>query len=323
MNNKEYLSQLSAMTGLTHYPRQGPWGGKAGSLIGSKDGYLAAVGIAKVQNSAALIILLRFQKSGQPQILKTAVEQNAALKEKKRGNLGEVGPDFLRWEWKYSFSKPKLEEAAQLISTLVESLKGAVSTFDNRCENCRSSSSPDLMLMNGWPVYFCSGCRDRVHQELDQAALQYDAIEPNYPNGVLLGTGAALAGALAWGGVAYAIHRIFLYGAIGIGYLVAWGVIKGNGKVTRLGQILTPLLTVASILFGDAIFFTLSVMKEEKVPFSGHLLKGILLHLWEIERLSGGAVSLLFALGGAAFALYAARKPKFSVNFEPLTTTGS
>lgn len=321
MNNKEYLFRLSAITGLTHYPGQGPWTGKAGSLVGPKDGYLAAVGIAKVQNSAALIVFLRFQNSGQPQLLKTAIEQNAALKGKKWGKLAEVGPDFLRWEWKYSFSKPKLEEAAQLITTLVESLKGAVSPFDNRCEHCRNSSSPTLMLMNGLPVYFCSGCQEKVRQELDQAALQYEAIEPNYPNGILLGAGAALAGALAWGGVAYSLHRIFLYGAIGIGYLVALGVIKGTGKVTRLGQILTPLLTVASVLFGDAIFFTLSVMKEENIPFSGQLLKGVVVHLWEIELQSGGAISLLFALGGAAYALYAARKPKFSVNFEPLTVT--
>jgi len=321
LNNKEYLVQLSTMTGLTHYPGQGPWGGKTGSLIGAKDGYLAAVGIATVQNKAALILLLRFQKSEQPQALKAAVEQNAALK--KWGKLGEVGPDFLRWEWKYSFSKPKLEEVAQLLGTLVESLKGAVSPFANRCENCQSSSAPELMLMNGLPVYFCSACREKVCQEQDQVALQYEALEPNYPNGILLGAGAALAGALAWGGVAYAIHRIFLYGAIGIGYLVALGVIRGTGKVTRLGQVLTPVLTLASILFGDAIYFTLSVMKQENIPFSEHLLKGVVLHLWEIEQQSGGALSLLFALAGAAYALYAARKPKFSVQFEPLTTTGS
>ncbi|MBZ5527305.1 MAG: hypothetical protein LAN71_05305 [Acidobacteriia bacterium] len=321
MNNKEYLSQLSALTGLRHYPGQGPWSGKAGSLIGAKDGYLAAVGIAKAHNSAALVILLRFQKSAQPEMLKTLVEQNAALK--KQGKLAQVGPDFLRWQWTYSFSKPKLEEAAQLLATLVESLKGVVTPFANRCENCQSSSSPDLMLMNGLPVYYCSSCREKVRQEQDQVALQYEAIEPNYPNGILLGAGAALAGALAWGGIAYSINRIFLWGAIGIGYLVALGIIKGTGKVTRLGQILTPVLTLASILFGDAIFFTLSVMKQQHIPFSGHLLKVILLHFVEIEREGGGAISLLFALGGAAYAVYAARKPEFSVKFEPLTTAGN
>jgi hypothetical protein len=321
MNNKEYLSQLSSMTGLRHYPGQGLWGGKAGSLIGTKDNYLVAVGMTQVNRSAALVILLRFQKSAQPEILKGLVEQNATLK--KQGKLAQVGPDFLRWQWTYSFSKPKLEDAAQLLATLVESLKGAVTPFANRCENCQGSSSAELMLMNGLPVYYCSGCREKVRQEQDQAALQYEAIEPNYPNGLFLGTGAALAGALAWGGIAYSLNRVFLWGAIGIGYLVALGIIKGTGKVTRLGQILTPVLTLASILFGDAIFFTLSVMKQENIPFSGHLLKVILQHFVEIEREGGGIASVLFALGGAAYAVYAARKPEFSVKFEPLTTAGS
>jgi len=321
MNNKEYLAQLSMQTGLTLYPGQGPWKTKMGSLIGTKDGFLAAVGITQVNRSSALVILLRFQKSGQPELLKALVEQNAALK--KHGKLAEIGPDFLRWQWTYVLSKPKLEEAAQLLAALVESLKGAVMPFASRCENCQSSSSADLLLMNGLPVYYCSGCREKVRQEVDQVALQYEAIEPNYPNGILLGVLAALAGALAWGGIAYSLNRIFLWGAIGIGYLVALAIIKGTGKVTRLGQILTPVLTLASILFGDAIFFTLTVMKQENIPFSGHLLKTILQHFVEIERQGGGIASVLFALGGAAYAVYAARKPEFAVKFEPLTIAGN
>jgi hypothetical protein len=171
--------------------------------------------------------------------------------------------------------------------------------------------------MNGLPTFICAGCQEKVRHELNLAATNYDAITPNYPNGLVLGIGAAALGGLAWGLVAYAINFIFLYGAILIGYFVAGGVIKGTGKVTRFGQIAIPILTVASVLFGDATFYTLIVMKHKHVPFSARLLNTIVQHLWEIES-KGGVASLIFALVGAGYAIYAARKPKFQAVFQPL-----
>jgi hypothetical protein len=134
----------------------------------------------------------------------------------------------------------------------------------------------------------------------------------------VLGLGAAAVGGLAWGLIAYAINYIFLYGAILIGFMVATGVIKGTGKVTRFGQIIIPVLTVASVLFGDAIFYTLIVMKEEHIAFSARLLKAVVVHLWQIEMQGSGVLSLLFGLVGAGYSLYSARKPKFQAVFQPL-----
>jgi hypothetical protein len=167
-------------------------------------------------------------------------------------------------------------------------------------------------------MFICATCQEKVRHELNQAAVNYEAITPNYPNGLVLGIGAAALGGLAWGLVAYGINRIFLYGAILIGYLVAAAVIKGTGKVTRFGQIAIPILTVASVLFGDAIFYTLIVMKHQHVPFSGKLLNVIVVHLWDIESKGSGVLSLIFGLVGAGYALYSARKPKFQAVFQPL-----
>src|SRR5260370_18281928 len=171
--------------------------------------------------------------------------------------------------------------------------------------------------MNGLPSFICAGCQEKVRHELDQAAINYEAIVPNYPNGLALGIGAAVLGGVAWGLVAYGINRIFLYGAILIGYFVAGGVLKGTGRVTRFGQILIPILTLASVLFGDRIFYTLIVMKHQNVPFSGKMLNVIVVHLWEIESKGSGALSLLFGLVGAGYALYSAGKPKFQTMFQP------
>jgi len=316
MKEEDYLRQVATLTGLRHYPALGPWGRKSGSVIGMRDGYGMAIGFERTRY-AKVVILLRFKKLSQPELLKTALKDSSTLP-KKHGKLAEAGADFLRWEWQFSFTKPKPEEVANLAEALREAIKSTAPGFDGRCEHCESAPTSALTLMNGVPVLMCAGCQEKVRQELDQAAINYEAIEPNYPNGAVLGILAALVGGVVWGLVAYAIHRIFLYGAILIGYLVARAVIKGTRKVTRFGQVLIPVLTVASVLFGDAIFYTLSVMKSESLPFSMVLLSKIIAHLWEIEKEGGGFLSLVFALVGAGYALFAARKPAFKAVFQPL-----
>lgn len=314
MKESVYLQQVAARAGLQHYPGQGPWGRKPGTAIGTRDGYITAVGISRDRQGAKIAILLRFKKTEQTEAVKAMLK---AAKIKK-GKLGEVGNDFLRWEWKYSFAKPDAEDVAKLVEDLRTAIKQVTMGFDGRCEQCGSASTPSLTLMNGIPTFICAGCQEKVRQELNLAATNYAAITPNYPNGLVLGIGAAALGGLAWGLVAYAINYIFLYGAILIGYFVAAGMIKGTGKVTRFGQIVIPILTIVSVLFGDAVFYTLLVMKHQHVPFSSKLLNVIVQHLWEIESKGNGVASLLFALVGAAYALYSARKPKFQAVFQPL-----
>jgi hypothetical protein len=314
MKENEYLQQVANLAGLRHYPQQGPWNKKSGSAVGTRDNYVTAIGFSQKGNTTVLVILLRFKKLEQTEQVKSALK-SAAI---KKGKLGEIGSNFVRWEWTYAFAKPKAEEVAKLVEDLRTAIKPVTTPFDGRCEQCASTSTNSLTLLNGMPMFICATCQEKVRHELNQAAVNYEAITPNYPNGLVLGIGAAALGGLAWGLVAYGINRIFLYGAILIGYLVAAAVIKGTGKVTRFGQIAIPILTVASVLFGDAIFYTLIVMKHQHVPFSGKLLNVIVVHLWDIESKGSGVLSLIFGLVGAGYALYSARKPKFQAVFQPL-----
>lgn len=323
MNEKDYLQQIASLTGLQYFPNQGPWGRKSGSVIGFRDGYVTAIGFNRSGNAANVVILIRFKSVSDPVALKASLADSPALPKKKSGKLADTGPHFVRWEWKYSFAKPNAEQVAKLADGLREALKTLATGFDGHCENCGSASTSSLTLMNGLPSYICPSCQQKIQQELDQAAMNYQAIEPNYPNGLALGVGAALVGAIAWGGVAYAINYIFLYGAILIGYLVAAAVIKGTRKVTRFGQVVIPILTVASVLSGDAIFYTLAVMRSQKIPFSMALFQDVLANMWKIELNGNGVLTLIFALVGAGYALYAARKPKFKASFEPLGASGA
>jgi hypothetical protein len=314
MNENEYLQQVATLAGLRHYPQQGPWNKKSGSAVGTRDNYITAVGFSKNGQAANLVILLRFKKLEQPELVKSALK-SAAI---KKGKLGAVGNNFVRWEWQYAFTKPKAEEVAKLAEDLLAAIKPVTTPFDGRCEQCASTSTQSLTLLNGMPMFICATCQEKVRHELNQAAEKYEMITPNHPNGLVLGVGAAALGGLAWGLVAYGLNYIFLYGAILIGYLVAAGVLKGTGKVTRFGQVIIPILTIASVLFGDAIFYTLIVMKQDHVAFSGKLLNAIVMHLWDIESKGNGVLSLIFGLVGAGYALYAARKPKFQAVFQPL-----
>ena len=314
MKENEYLQQVATLAGLRHYPQQGPWNKKSGSAVGTRDNYITAIGFSKNGQAAVLVILLRFKKLENPELVKSALK-SAGI---KKGKLGAAGNDFVRWEWKYSFAKPKAEEVARLVEDLRTAIKPVTMAFDGRCEQCASTSTQSLTLLNGMPIFICATCQEKVRHELNQAAEQYEMITPNYPNGLVLGLGAAALGGLAWGLLAYGLNRIFLYGAILIGFAVAKGVIKGTGKVTRFGQVIIPVLTVASVLFGDAIFYTLMVMKEEHVAFSGRLLKAVVVHLWQIEMHGSGVLSVLFGLVGAGYSLYSARKPKFQAVFQPL-----
>jgi hypothetical protein len=323
MTENGYLDEIASLSGMRHYPRQGPWGRKSGCVIGSQDGYVTVIGFNRTTRQARVVLLLRFKKMEQLEMLKTAVAQNDALSRRKRMKLVAVGNDFVRWEWKYSFAKPKAKVVVHLTNDLRATIKPIVAGFDGRCEKCQSTATHELTLLNGIPLYICPSCQQAVRQEQDKAAMDYESLQPNYPNGIVLGTGAALLGGIAWGLVAYGLNHIFLYGAILIGYFVAGGMIKGTGKVTLLGQVLTPILTVASILFGDTIFFTLAVMKDRNLPFSSELFGAVLTNFWALEKIGNGPGSILFALIGAGYALYRARKPKFKAAFEPLGTQGN
>ena len=195
MNENEYLQQVANLAGLRHYPQQGPWSKKSGSAVGTRDNYVTVIGFSHNGQAANLVILLRFKKLEQPEQVKSALK-SAAI---KKGKLGAVGDNFVRWEWRYSFTKPKAEEVAKLAEDLRTAIKPVTTPFDGRCEQCASTSTQSLTLLNGMPMFICATCQEKVRHELNQAAVNYEAITPNYPNGLVLGMAAAAAGGLAWG----------------------------------------------------------------------------------------------------------------------------
>src|ERR1700676_4783734 len=106
MKENEYLQQVATLAGLRHYPQQGPWSKKSGSAVGTRDNYVTAIGFSRNGQATNLVILLRFKKLDQPEQVKSALK-SAAI---KKGKLGAVGTNFVRWEWGNVFTNHNAEK---------------------------------------------------------------------------------------------------------------------------------------------------------------------------------------------------------------------
>lgn len=312
MRNAEWLRQLSNLTGLLYYPQHRIFGDKSGALIGITDGYIVALGLGKGNGGhAAVKALLRYAKTQDATHVTQALTPAAG---KFKLTTDETTAALVQT---YSLGKPEASDVAERMRDLLAALKTSASPIDGKCEEC-GKAEPQILLRNGVPTRYCSGCQVQLTQKLDAAAIAYENLETNLPLGLLYGAGAALLGSVAWGGVAYLAHRVFLWGAILIGLFVGKAVVKGTGKVTWASRIMIGAMTVASVTFGDSIFYALIVMKENQLAFVP-ALKVVLLNFWKLESGSdGGFISALFGLIGAGVVMYGTRKPAFKARFVAL-----
>lgn len=314
MKNQEWLLQTSKLTGLPYYEQHRIFGDKTGALIGLSDGFIVAVGFGKADGGhAAVKILLRYAKAPDSGVPRQALDP---VKGKFKLATDQTTATLVR---SYSFAKPDGADVAEKVRELLNALKTTALPISGKCEEC-GRAEQQMLLLNDVPSYYCRGCQVQLTQKLDAAAVAYENLETNLPLGLLYGMVAALLGSIAWGGLAYLLHRIFLWGAIGIGLLVGKAVVKGTGKVTWTARIMIGVLTAASVAFGDSILYALFVMKENQVAFAP-ALKSVMTNFWELEnKADGGFISILFGLIGAGIAVHATRRPAFKARFIPLAT---
>jgi hypothetical protein len=315
MNNKEWLRQLSNLTGLPYYEEHKIFGDKSGALIGIRDGYIVAVGLGKVEGGhSGVKMLLRYAKTQDPKLVKQALDP--AKGKFKQVTTDETTAILVRT---YSFGKPDAASVAEPLPGLLAAMRTCAAAIGGNCEEC-GRDEPQMVLLNDVPNRYCPSCQVQLKQKLDAAAIEYENLETNLPLGLLYGMVAALLGSIAWGGVAYLLHRIFLWGAIIIGLFLGKAVVTGIGKVTWTARVMIGVLTAASVAFGDAIYYALTVMSRDHVAFMA-ALKAVLANFWKIETDSdGGVISIVFGLIGATIVMYSTRKPAFKARFVTLGT---
>jgi len=229
------------------------------------------------------------------------------------------GPDLRSRFWQYSLFSPKASTLLGILRVLTGVAQRFAQPIGGACESCGATSGAQICLADWVPVSICSNCRLRQDAEAQRQEEEYVRADSNAVLGIAFGVGMALALGLAWGGIAYGINRIFAYGAILIGVAIAWAINKGMGKVNLLGRVLTVLLTLGTVFWGDYVFILLSAAKHLDKPLGLELATVVAQKFFEIEFSEGsGFLSLLFGLVGAGYILYGNRPPKFRKHYQPI-----
>ncbi len=305
------------------------------TAIGMMDGYPVAAAWTKFGQQNAVAILLRFKTGSLKTDAASAGEQIASSSEvlaalsKPKLSTAErrsirFDEDSLRIDLPWSFRAASPDTVAAVIRALHGILSKISSPVGTACESCNGSSG-ELYCVDGIPRSICPGCRERDGAEGRRQAEIYAGQPANLPMGTLAGITACITMAILWGGVAYAIERIFLYGAILMGLAIAWSVNRGMGKVNLYGRVLAISLTLCSVLLGDYLFILLSTAQEWGESISLEMARLVAAEFPALEFAGGstGWISLIFGAAGAGYVLWKNRPPALERQMIPVTPSAS
>lgn len=319
-----HLAELARLKTVT----KGPWQGPA--VAGSMQGFPVAAAWNRTDSQAQVSFLVRFAKgswSAGPEGLSTFASTSEELREatgkktipKAMLKSFQLLEDGILCHWPFSLFSPKPKVVAAVLKALVGLAVKVAKPVAEQCEGCGREAREGLWMADGVPMRICASCRVSQDEQARRAQEAYEGLASNPLAGVLYGAVTGLVLAALWGGIAYLINRIFLWGAIGIGIALAWAINRGMEKVNLFGRMLTVLLTLATVIAGDYLFILFSAAKDVEGGLSVRLAALAAQHFYEVDFQNGsGYVSLLFALVGAGYILYVNRPPKFHVKYEPL-----
>lgn len=315
------------MAGLSPVGK-GPWGGPAAA--GQMDGFPVATAWARTERQASVNFMVRFAPgswAAGPDGLKGLAESFPPLEQAlpKKSERKALIKSLCLLEggftaaWNYSFFKPKPERVAEVLKALVGLAARAAKPMGALCERCGKDAPGALCLADAIPARVCMSCRSVGDAEAARAKEAYENLQSNPVLGATLGIVVAAVLAAAWGGLAYGIERVFIWGGVGIGLAIAWVVNRGMGKINLFGRILTMVLTFCSVLAGDYVALLLTVGNQPGVGFSSEVAARVAQAFWSVEFGQGnGYLTLVLALVGAGYILFVNRLPSFKVEYEPL-----
>lgn len=327
------VARLAESLRLTTLQKGGPFG--APTAVGQIDGFPVAAAWTQVNRKNAVSLLVRFKTgslrpdaaalseriAASPELLAAVSKPNLSAADRRSI---QIGADFLRSNLHWSLRAPSPDAVAAALRALLTIVSGAAAPVGSACETCNASSG-DLYCVDGVPTSICAACRERGDEEGRRRAEQY-AAQPANP---FLGTAAGLAACLVmaglWGGVAYALERIFLYGAILMGLVIAWSVNRGMGKVNAYGRALAIGLTLGAVLLGDYLFILLSTAREWGESLSIEMARAVAAQFPAVEFSgnSSGWLSLLFGAVGAGYILWTNRAPALRRQMVPVAPATS
>jgi hypothetical protein len=91
--------------------------------------------------------------------------------------------------------------------------------------------------------------------------------KPNVPMGILYGIAAGIIGGGIWWAVVFFAHIQFVYGALGVGALIAYGVLEGARVPGRTAAAIAVAIAVLTVL--SAEYFIVRSLAVQEIAKSG------------------------------------------------------
>jgi hypothetical protein len=331
MNVPTYLGDLARQLQFTYVPKCTTF--KKGAVIGTRKGYLVALALTRAARNSYFAIMIRFPAAAPVQPLQEAIKSKgfSSFFNKTRVN---VAADRLTFSWLYTLKKPKLAEITTKLDGLLEEVSRYAPAFNGKCEDCGSTETREITLLNGTPGYHCLGCQMRLTADKRREAEEYKARDTNYVAGIVSGILAAAVAGTAWGEFASWVEVSsgrwypYLHAAVAfpVGMVVCWALFKAAGKRDRAGQVAAVLLTLAAKWWGDALYYSHLMAHVREIPFSQGLVVLTLRNFFAYKFASAAhAVVFLGDLGfsGAIPWTPWGRLPKFEPVFQTVNADGS
>lgn len=286
MNVQTYLGELARQMQFTYVPKCTTFKGDTisnhkGAVIGTRKGYLVALALTRAGRNTYFAIMIRFPAAAAAtKQLQEAIKSKPEFSSFFNKKSVKFAGDRLTLSWAYALKKPKFEHIAPVLDGLLEEVSRYAPTFNGKCEDCGSTETPDITLLNGVPGYHCLACQMRLTADKRREAEEYKARDANYVIGIVAGILAAAVAGTAWGEfAAWAeggsgnwhpyLHAIVTFL---IGMAVCWPLFKAAGKRDRAGQIAAIILTLAGKWWGDALYYSHLVAHVRDIAFSGGLV---------------------------------------------------
>jgi hypothetical protein len=316
--------------GLTHSPQKG-WLSRTENVVGLYQGVLVQVGWGGEKN-ASLVVRLRYPRTANVEGLRNALIADSSLDTlpghgagRKKMTIGAFTPvkvhlwkipEFtiddttLGWFRAPGFGGIRPRQVRGWIESLVAAVRRATPGFDGRCEQCQTGATRQFVLVDEVPMMLCLTCQQRLRSEGEMAERTYEMTEARHLMGFAFAVCAAVAGAVAWAGLAALTERIIAAAAIGIGALVAWAYRRGAGRVDAAGRVVGAVLTIGSVVFGQVLYYAWLVSHMR--PDLGFRVEAG----WEVYGSSWSrdpgieALALFFGMVGGWVAMKALQRPK-------------
>jgi hypothetical protein len=89
-----------------------------------------------------------------------------------------------------------------------------------------------------------------------------EAQKPNVAMGIVYGVAAGIVGGGIWWAIVFFAHIQFVYGALGVGALIAYGVLEGIRVPGKSAAVISGVIAVVTVLMSEYFIVRSAVVEE-------------------------------------------------------------